>query len=210
MGKKNPYSADKTFAKSEQEQAARDKTLAATEGRLNTAQSTINPMKNALLRFYDPNYINSYAKTQTDLRTSDTNKAFNNSLAAQRARARMSGFGYEQPAEQVGETNVENARSAELARIPAEMQKEAADMEFKAIGLGSGLAGQENALANTELGMARTYNPEGYYRTGVEQNEAEQARKGGFWKSLASLGLGLATAPMTGGGSLFGNLFKKK
>ncbi len=193
MANKNPYDSKKTFDISEEERAGRNKSLGAAEGML-------SPASEALGQFYDPNGMSAYAKGQQTLRESDTNKRFNDSQAAQRMRARMSGFGYEQPAEQAGEGFIENARAAELSRIPAETQKEASEMAMQAVGL-------QNGLANTELGVANQFSPESYYQTGAQQAEQEAQRRGGLWKSLAGLGMNLA-APFTSG--LAGKLFKSK
>jgi hypothetical protein len=164
MSKKNPYNSQKTFSIAEEERAARNK--------------LIEPASGALARYYSPEGMSEYAKTQQTLRESDTNKAFNNSLAANRMRARMAGFGYEQPLTQAGDMYTENARAAELARIPAETQSEAARLGLQAIGQQQGFAGM--------------YQPMGYYNTGAQQYENEAARRGGLWRALSKVGLGVA------------------
>lgn len=184
MASKNPYNSQKTFQTAEGQLQSQNKALDSTSG-------MINPASQALSQFYSPSGQSQYAKTQQTALESATNRNFNNSLASQRMRARMSGMGYEQPAEQTGETNVENARASALAQIPAQTQQEAAQMGLQAIG-------EQNALAGTQLGIARAYDPESYYGTAVNQYNQEQARKGGLFGSLANLA-GTVAAPFTAG-----------
>jgi hypothetical protein len=170
MSIKSPYSSTGTYNIAEQERQGRN-------ANLGTTNSMISGASQALQQFYSPEGMSAYAKGQQTLRESDTNKSFNNSQAAQRLRARTAGFGYEQPAEQAGETNVQNARAAELSRIPAETQADAAKMAMQAVQ-------EQNSLANTQLGVANAYDPLGYYQTGAEEDEAARNRRTQLWTTI--------------------------
>jgi hypothetical protein len=184
MGKKNPYTG-----MANEQQGQQNKALNQTSGMISGASGALN-------QFYSPSGMSQYAKTQQAQRESDTNKNFNNSMANQRMRSNLSGFGYQQPAEQAGETNIENARAAELSRIPAETQSDAAKIAMQAIG-------EQNSLAGTEAGVARTYDPLGYYNTAQKQDQLNQAQSSELWGALGNL-----AAPFTGGLSKY--LFKTK
>jgi hypothetical protein len=141
----------------------------------------IQPASSFLSGIYGPGGMSDWKRGQTQQRTSDTTHSFNNALSGQRQRANMSGFGYNQPAEQAGETNIENARASELARIPGQVEAEALPMQMQAASL-------QNSLAGTEMGMGNSYDPMGYYKTAVGQDEAEKQRKAALWSGIAGIG----------------------
>jgi hypothetical protein len=155
----------------------------------NTAASTaasVNPM---LEKYYNPL---EWKRGQTLQRTSDTTSSFNNALANQRLRARTAGFGYEQPAEQMGETNVENARAAALSRIPGDVEAESVPIAMNALQARTASGAQE---AGTYGSIAGQYKPETYYGYAIQQEEAakdrelqeklaEEQRKSGLWNSI--------------------------
>lgn len=187
--KKNPNNSAKTFQIAGQEMQKRDTSLGKVE-------NMISPASSALERFYDPSGsgMSAFKKGLLNTKTADATGAFNNAEAAQRQRANLSGFGYSQPIEQAATSNIENARARRLSEIPGEVELESLAPEFQAIGL-------QNQLAGTELGVGRTYDPEGYYKIGASQAEQEAQRRGGLWRSIAKIGL-TAAAPFTGGATL--------
>jgi hypothetical protein len=231
MGKKNPNDSQKTFQISEEERQARNKQLGevsttgtelkgiagtgatATKGIADTTASAVNP---ALERFYDPSGagMSEWKRGQINTRTSGTTKAFDSALAAQRQRAKVAGFGYLQPAEQAGETNLGIGRAGALSRIRGDVENEAIPIEMEALKAReasgaeqAGTYGAANALEQSgfgdvgrlQLGEAGEYSPEDYYKTGANQAEQEAQRRGALWKSLGKLGT-------TAAGAVFGGL----
>jgi len=164
--------------------------LGTMTGLADKTASTVNPMAEY--------YMNpeGWKRTQTVQRTGDTTRSFNNALSQSRLRARMSGFGYEQPAEQMGETNIENARASALARIPGDVEAESVPIAFQGmqtrLGSGQQQAGAYGTAAAGQLGIAGTLNPLGYFENAAIQNEQEQARKRALWQSLLQSGANIA------------------
>ena len=92
----------------------------------------VNP---ALERYYDPSGagMSTWKKGQINTREKSANRAFNDTLAGTKRRAQLSGFGYNQAADQAGETNVELGRADALSRIRGDVEAEAVPIEMQAI-----------------------------------------------------------------------------
>jgi hypothetical protein len=172
-------SSKQALQTSAQERDARNKAL-------DTSGNMISGASQALQGFYGPG-MDEWKRTQVNQRTSDTTGAFNNDAAAQRLRARQAGFGYEQPGVQQDQSNIENARAGAISKIPGQVEAEAVPIELQA-------AGQEGQLANAQQGIARTYDPEGYYNSAVSQDQAAAQRRASMWNSIIGAGTGIARA----------------
>jgi hypothetical protein len=177
-------SAQQAANLSEEERQRRNKTF-------DTAMGQLGGVSSALSSFYGPNGMSDWKRGQTQLRNSSTTANYNNALSGQRRRAAMSGFGYAQPAEQAGETNVENARAQELSRIPAEVEAESVPIQMNAMNL-------QNQIAGTEAGIGRSYDPMGYYGSAVGQDQAEMQRKQALWQSIIGAATGIGGAALGG------------
>jgi hypothetical protein len=170
MGRpKSATSSTQALALSEDEKKRRNASL-------DTAGSMIGSADAAIKDFYGSG-MDNWKRNQVNTRTADTTKSFNDALAGSRLRARTAGFGYEQPAEQAGETNIENARADALAKIPGQVETEAIPIEMQAIG-------EEGNLAGAEMGIARTYDPQSYYGSAVNQDQAAAERRKSLWQSI--------------------------
>ncbi len=212
MGKKNPYDSKGTFGISEEERRARNAQL----GRVNdvsrvgmdTARETAESVNPSLERFYSPDGMSTWKKGQIDTRTAGVNQSYNDALAANRLRARMAGFGYTQPVSASAETDIENARASDLARIKGDVEAEAVPIEMDAmrtrLASGSEEAGQYGNFGRLQLGVAGEYSPEQYYQTAAQQQEQEKARKGSLFGKLVKTGLSFIP-----GGGTFGKMTDK-
>lgn len=169
------------------------KYLSGMTGLADTTASTVNPM----LEGYMGEGLGDWKRGQIAQRSGATTANFNNALAQNRLRARMSGFGYEQPAEQMGETNIENARAAELSQIAPQVEDEAFDKSMQAanlrLGSGQQQAGAYGTAAVGQLGIADANNPQGWY----ELEEADKARKAALWSSIIGAGASIATGGLS-------------
>ena len=154
------------------------------------AAEAVNPTLDSYL---GPGGMGEWKRGQINARTTDTNRSFNDALASNRLRARMSGFGYEQPAEQMGETNVENARADALGRIRGDVEAEAAPIQMNAAGLRLQSGGQQAGLygqaATGQQRIASQFDPAQYYQLQEQAN----ARKAALWGSLLNAGTSFAT-----------------
>lgn len=196
------YGANYMGGLGKQQLEAQRKTLWGASGNLQnmtgiasrTAES-VNPYAESL---YGPGGLNEWKRGQITRRTGDTTRGFNDALSSNRLRARMSGFGYEQPAEQQGETNIENARASELSRIPGDVEAESIPIGMNAANLrlqsGQQEAGAYGTAASGQLGIAGTQDPLGYYNNASAQYQAEQERKAAMWRSIIGAGTGIASS----------------
>lgn len=231
--KKSPVQSQNTYNISEQERTARNTALEqergaaaqltgfadqAKQGLETVADRTAESVNPALERFYDPSGagMSAWKKGQLITRTGSTNQAYDAAKSKTRMRARMSGFGYEQPFTANAEEGVDIAKAGALSRIPGDVEAEAIPIEMQAIGqrmqsgqLQGGLYGEGAQLQQNAYGQAAgvygdiagQYSPENYYQLAAQQREQEQARKGGLWKNIARIGL-TAAAPFTRGATL--------
>lgn len=184
-----------------QQRKAQAGALAGVQGTVGQAKGTLASTAPALSRYTTPD-----ATGQTPLRrslqtslTSSTTGAYNNALKASRLRGLQMGL-QAQPMQAGNETAIEAQRAGALAKIPSQVEQQAAPLELQAIGQQTQQAGLENQLAGTELGVARTYNPESYFGTGAgmeaqrqqelnQQYLDQQRRNAGLWAGLAKAGL---------------------
>lgn len=193
MKKQNQQTSQETFALSEKEKEARNTALGKSTNIADTTAAAVNPI------YTDLGDTSAWKAGQIKTRTGSTTRSFNNTLASQRLRANLSGFGYNQPTEQAGETAIENARASELSKIPGDVETESIPIRMAAAqGLQSMGSQQSNAYAQA----ATDYNPESYYSTGVSQQDTENQRRYGFWKGLAGLATGIGTSLIMPGGLL--------
>jgi hypothetical protein len=192
---------------SEEEKRARNAALGQSSGQLNrmtnVADTTANNVNSSIEGFMGPNGLSSWKRGQLQSRTTDTNQAYNNAASQQRMRARSAGFGWEQPSEQAGETNIEMGRAGELSRIPGQVEAESVPITMNAAQLrlqsGAQQSGAHNQAAAGELGIASQYKPFEYYQTAVGLKQQEDARKAALWKSIIGSGAGIGLTALTGG-----------
>jgi hypothetical protein len=178
------------------------KSSEALGGVTRTSDATSNSVNNALSSYYGANGMSNWKRGQINTRTGATTANYNNALSSNRLRARSAGFGYEQPSEQMAETNIENARASDLSKISGDVEAEAVPIEQNAINLRLQSGQQQQSAyaqqAAGELGIAGEYSPETYYQTAIGQDEAAKARKASLWKSLIGAGTSIATGGVSG------------
>ena len=181
----------------EAERRSRDEALAKMTETADVTAGAVNP---ASEYYFGPGGMSEWKRGQLATRTGATTGAYNNAIAQNRLRARTAGFGYEQPAEQAGETNIEMARAAELARIPGDVEAEAIPIAFQGMQTRLASGGQQ---AGAYGQAASEYSPEQFAGIAADIEEAKKARKSGLWSGLFKVGSAIA-APFTGGSSLAG------
>ncbi len=184
---------DKQIAGANASQAAAGNTLAGTAPTLNRITAVDPTTGQTALRTALQNSM-----------TTATNKGFNNSLMASRARAAGNGLAG-QPVAQGGDMAIEAQRASALGAIPGQVEQQATQEELQAAGLQNQQAGLYTGLANSGIGAASQYNPNAPLSTEaqLEENRAQQQlaanqAQGGLWKGLAKVGLA-AASPFTGG-----------
>lgn len=172
---------------SEEERARRNAMFQAAVGQL-------TPISQSLAAYYGPGGMSKWKQGQIQTRRSATTGAFNDARAGARRRANVAGFGYEQPATQTDELNIENARASQLARIPGDVEAEAVPIAQNAAALGTQAAG---ALA----GIGASYDPMGYYGKAVDMTQLdkqiaqmEKDRRSSMWQNLLGIGSKIATS----------------
>jgi VIT1/CCC1 family predicted Fe2+/Mn2+ transporter len=160
---------------------------------------SINP---ALERFYSRDGLNDWKKGQIDTRMASTNKSFDDNVAVNKLRSRMSGFGYNQPIVASAENDIENARAGALSKIKGDVEAESVPIEMQAINQrqssGGQLTGDLGKFGQLQLGVADQYSPEEYFKTGVAQDEAAKQRKAALWNSIIGAGTSILTGGLSG------------
>lgn len=204
---------DQALGISEAERQQRDRQLQMSNDSVTEAKTISDQSAPLLDRMTVPDSTGQtpWRREQLNRRTESTTRSYDNALVAQRKQAMMSGFGYAQPIARAGENEIENERAAALARVPGDVELEALQPEFQAVGLQNQRAGLRQGLAQTQLGISGEYSPENYFSTGAgleqqrlnigqdekdrferEQERARQ-RRAGLWKGLATTGLNAAS-----------------
>ena len=158
----------------EQSQQLSDQERQRQYGAIDTAQQAINP--------YLPGSqgMSEYRQGLTSRLKSANATAGEQALNAIRQRAAAAGFDFQQPITTAAEQGAQITNAQAGAQIPFEVAQAAAPIEQQA--------------AQQQLGLARLYDPESYYRLAAQQAEQERQRKGGIWGTLAKIGLAGASA----------------
>lgn len=187
--------ATKTYTSSRSTLRKADAEEKKRQGYFDSAMTTIAPASGAMDQFLSPTGMNTWKRNQTQQRTSATNKAFDNSGASTSRRALMSGFGYDQPISNTAMQSNDIGRAEALSQIPGQVETESIPLTMQAAGL-------KNQFANTQAGMGSAYDPQGYYKTAVSQDqaaldreEAAKQRRAQLWGSI----IGGVSSIATGG-----------
>jgi hypothetical protein len=194
MGKKNPYSSQNATDIGAQQMAAQNKELGAVDTTAAGIQGTAKTTAGAVNPFYESMYsptgtgLDAWTRGQLQARTRAANTGFNNALANSRMRGRLAGFGYNQPAERAGESNLENARAQTLSAIPGQVEEAAVPIRMGAaagrLASGAQEAGAEEGAGGLQLGAAKTYQPATYYGQAANIEEQEANRRAALWGGL--------------------------
>lgn len=168
--KKKKARSEETFGISADERAGRDTAIGDTQPAL---QRYITP---------DAGGMTPFRRALLQTRQEGFRASSDNLRSKLRQKANMAGFGHATPFAQGADTELEGRLSAEEGRIPAEVELDATAPEFEALGMRSD--------------QAKIYNPDYYYGSGVQQEEAARERKGKLWRALIGAGGSIASAGM--------------
>jgi hypothetical protein len=166
MSSKKTATETQGLATSAEDQATMNKRLAATNPTLDyfMGGATGNPADSGLY------------KTMLTSGTEGTNQAYDNAKAANKLHSQVAGFGYETPTSQGADAGVEQARAADLSRVPGEALKSTINPALQAAGISSG-------QATTVGGQGG-----GYLSTAQQAEQARLARQQALWNSISQVG----------------------
>lgn len=136
----------------------------------------------------------SLYKTLKTTGIESTNHAYDNAKAAVKLHGRVAGFGYEQPAMEASDSELEQSRAGDLSRVPREALSATIQPQLQAQSLRLGQAGQYGHTADMFSGDSTAFFGAG--------NSAEQKRRQSDDELRRALSQALAqagTAAIAGG-----------
>lgn len=194
--KKGPSYEQQAIDRSNADLAAKDTQVAAAGQQIDTAGQISDSITPKLESFYtlDAGGSTPFRRALLQTKVGATSRAYDNATSRVRDRAQAAGFGFEQPITAGAENAVENEKAGALARIPGEVEMEALDPEFQAMGMRQGQASFRNSLASQRGNLAGMYDPQGYFNIANANDQAARERRARLWSGLAGVGGQLASA----------------
>ena len=122
-----------------------------------------------------------YYKDQLGRGTEDTSLAYDQVRSNRSAKARMAGFGYEQPLTQGDASSIDALEAHDIGDMPRQIASEVQDRRDQIAQTRAGLVGTYSGSANSNMS------------TWANAEEARKARQAAMWGKIAGLGMTAAT-----------------
>lgn len=136
---------------------------------------------------------NPLYKALYNTESSQLSNSYQNASANERARANAAGFGYEQPATQTNQTQLDTQQASKLSQLPGQVEQQVAPQVAQgaeiAMQPGQAQVGAGEALQRT--GVSEGQQAEGYQgqATGLENEYQQYLQKpSGIWGALSKIG----------------------